>query len=133
MSRVVLITGAGGGIGSITATQFAQAGDTVIVSDINAESASAVALALCEAAGDTTRAIALPADVSDRGSVEALFDNIRERFGRLDCAFNNAGIGGGGAPLLDTDDAIWDACVSINLTSTGLFLPCLLQTFGQLA
>ena len=118
MSRVVLITGAGGGIGSITATQFAQAGDTVIVSDINAESASAVALALCEAAGDPTRAIALPADVSDRGSVEALFDNIRERFGRLDCAFNNAGIGGGGAPLLDTDDAIWDACVSINLNGT---------------
>ncbi len=118
MSRVVLITGAGGGIGSITATQFAQAGDTVIVSDINAESASAVALALCEAAGDTTQEIALPADVSDRGSVEALFDNIRERFGRLDCAFNNAGIGGGGAPLLDTDDAIWDACVSINLNGT---------------
>jgi len=118
LSRIVLITGAGGGIGAITAAQFARAGDTVVVSDINADAASAVAQALCEAADDPERAIALPADVADRDSVEALFDNIRERFGRLDCAFNNAGVGGGGTPLLETDDSVWDACVSINLNGT---------------
>lgn len=118
MSRIVLITGAAGGIGTVTAEQFVDAGDTVVVSDVNAEAAEHTAQALRDRCGNAERAWAKAADVSDRSDVAALFQAIRERHGGLDCAFLNAGIGGGGTALLDTDDAIWDACLRVNLDGT---------------
>lgn len=118
MSRIVLITGAAGGIGTATAEQFVDAGDTVVVSDLDAIAAERTAEALRVRCQDDQRAWAQATDVADRAAVGTLFEAIRKRHGRLDCAFLNAGIGGGGTPLLETDDAIWDACLRVNLDGT---------------
>lgn len=83
--KVVLVTGGASGIGAAASRRFAEEGASVIVADRNAAAAKALA-------GELDRAVACEVDVADPASCEALGDLIRTRFGRLDCAFNNAGI-----------------------------------------
>jgi NAD(P)-dependent dehydrogenase (short-subunit alcohol dehydrogenase family) len=113
--RTALITGAGGGIGSVTAQAFARRGYAVVASDIKMEAAEATASAIRAEGGE---AIAVQADISEPDSVQALFGQIRERFGRLDAAFNNAGVSVPRVPLLECPDEMWHRCIDVNLTGT---------------
>jgi NAD(P)-dependent dehydrogenase (short-subunit alcohol dehydrogenase family) len=87
--KVALITGAGGEIGRAAALLFSREGARVIVSDISAEAAEQTATLINESGGS---AIAIACDIADRTSVDALIAGAISHFGRLDCAFNNAGI-----------------------------------------
>jgi NAD(P)-dependent dehydrogenase (short-subunit alcohol dehydrogenase family) len=111
--RVSVITGGGGGIGLATARRFAAEGAKVVVVDVNAEAGTAAAE---EVGGEY-----IGCDVSDEVAVRALFDGVAQRYGRLDIAFNNAGI----SPpdddsILDTGLAAWERVNRVNLTSVYL-------------
>jgi NAD(P)-dependent dehydrogenase (short-subunit alcohol dehydrogenase family) len=111
--RVAVITGAASGIGLATARRFAQEGAKVVVVDQNAEAGRSAA---AEVGGEF-----VACDVSDEAAVAALFDGVAERYGRVDVAFNNAGI----SPpdddsILDTGLDAWERVNRVNLTSVYL-------------
>ncbi len=113
--KVVLVTGAGGGIGLAAARAFAEAGASVVVADRDG--------ALLAGATDGMRAAghritSVVCDVTDRDQVKAMVEQAVSTYGRLDAAFNNAGINCDGAPVLDTSDAEFDAIVDVNLRGT---------------
>jgi NAD(P)-dependent dehydrogenase (short-subunit alcohol dehydrogenase family) len=108
--RVAVITGAGSGIGLATARRFAAEGAKVVAVDISAEAGKAVA--------DETGGEFVACDVSDEEQVKALFDGVAERYGRVDIAFNNAGI----SPpdddsILVTGIDAWERVIRVNTTS----------------
>lgn len=86
--KVAIITGAGQGIGRASAVRFADEGATVVVNDIDAESAEATAESIRSAGG---RAIARPADVTSYDAVRELVDGVDRELGKIDVLFNNAG------------------------------------------
>src|SRR5215210_6608685 len=88
-SQVALVTGASSGMGLAAARAFAEAGAAVVLADVKAEAVKAAAQKLV-AAGH--KAIAVPCDVSDDTQVAALVERTVVEFGRLDAAFNNAGV-----------------------------------------
>jgi NAD(P)-dependent dehydrogenase (short-subunit alcohol dehydrogenase family) len=111
--RVAVITGAGSGIGLATARRFAEEGATVVAVDLNAEAGKAAA---DEVGGDF-----VACDVGDEGSVRDLFDGVAARHGRVDIAFNNAGI----SPpdddsILVTGLEAWERVLRVNTTSVYL-------------
>jgi NAD(P)-dependent dehydrogenase (short-subunit alcohol dehydrogenase family) len=111
--RVAVITGAGSGIGLATARRFATEGAHVVVVDVNPEAGAAAAT---EVGGEF---VAL--DVTSESAVRELFDGVAERHGRVDIAFNNAGI----SPpdddsILDTGLEAWERVQRVNLTSVYL-------------
>lgn len=106
--RISIVTGAGRGIGRAIAEALAARGATVVVSDLDASSGEEVAAAL------GGPAVAIPADVSSRGSVDAMAAAVLERFGRVDVLVNNAGWDVAG-PFVESDPADWDRVVGINL------------------
>jgi NAD(P)-dependent dehydrogenase (short-subunit alcohol dehydrogenase family) len=89
--KVALVTGGGNGIGREAALLFAREGASVAVADLEKESASATVDLVNKAGG---QAIALSGDVTDDKQVKAIVDGTVSAFGKLDCAFNNAGIAG---------------------------------------
>ncbi len=111
--RVALVTGAAGGIGRATAIELARAGAKVAVADIDLDPARQTA-ALIEQAGGT--ALAIRVDVADPVSVAAMVSTTVDRFGRLDFAHNNAGVMGGGRPLVEMPDEVWLRAIGIMLT-----------------
>ncbi len=117
IAKIALVTGAGSGIGEASAKALAGAGFTVVLTGRRAGPLEAVAAAITESGG---RAWAIAADVSDESAVEALFEEIETRFGRLDLLFNNAGIRTPSIPLDELDVAHWTAAVAVNLTGTFL-------------
>ncbi len=113
--RVAVITGAGSGIGLATARRFAAEGATVVCADVSVEAGEQAAQ---EIGGHFVRV-----DVGDEDSVRELFDGTAERFGRLDIAFNNAGI----SPpdddsILTTGLDAWERVLRVNTTS--VFFGC---------
>ncbi|MFB2551411.1 SDR family oxidoreductase [Ensifer soli] len=116
--RIALVTGGGSGIGKEIARALAAAGWQVVVSGRRVEVIEAAARAI--GADHQGRVTAIPADVGDPGSVDALFEAIRRRFGRLDLLVNNAGIGAPPVPMEEITFAQWTAIVGANLT--GAFL-----------
>jgi glucose 1-dehydrogenase len=104
-------------MGEATAVLFAEAGASVIVADIDV-SAGEGAVAQIEAAGG--RAAFISTDVSDEGAVEAMVAFAVERFGRLDCAVNNAATMPDMHSLAETDFAIFDRVVRINMRSVAV-------------
>lgn len=96
--KVVTVTGAGDGIGRAASLLFARRGATIVVSDIDRDAAEETA-ALIEREGG--RAVAVMVDVTSDADVTMLVETAKERFGGLDCAFNNAGI-------VLADDHLWD-------------------------
>jgi NAD(P)-dependent dehydrogenase (short-subunit alcohol dehydrogenase family) len=110
--KVALVTGAGGGIGLATATAFAEAGASVIVADRDAERIGTAAEGL-RAAGH--KAIGVTCDVTERAQVTAMIAQAVRTYGRLDAAFNNAGINSDSAPLLETGDDEFDRIINVNL------------------
>ncbi len=114
--QVALITGAGSGIGRATALAFLREGYRVVLAGRGKEKLQRV---IAEAP-DPSRALALVADVREPGEVRALFDGIREKFGRLDVLFNNAGLNAPFMPLEDMPFDKWREVIDTNLT--GAFL-----------
>lgn len=113
---IAVVTGAGSGIGRSVALALAAAGWSVALAGRRAEALEETAAAL--PAGDFLR---VPTDVTSEEEVTALFTAVRDRWGRVDLLFNNAGtFAGGGVPVEDLDPATWRAVVDVNLT--GAFL-----------
>lgn len=115
--RVAAVTGAGSGIGAAAARAFVQRGASVVLLDISPSAAENQADALRAVGGDVRVAVL---DVSDPGAVTGAFDDIVSEFGRLDYAFNNAGIVQPRALLPDIAEADWDRVLDINLKSVWL-------------
>lgn len=115
--KVVLITGGGSGIGRAAARLFAKEGASVVVADINADGGKKTLEAVREAGCE---AHFIEADVSKAADVESLVGKVVERHGRLDCAYNNAGILGEIVPLVDLSEEAWDRTVGTNLKGTWL-------------
>ena len=114
--KIVIITGAGSGIGKATAIHFAKNGATVVVSDINLEKAQKVSNELVTNGG---KSLPIKANVAKFEEVENLINTTVAKFGRLDVIVNNAGIG---PSLLRTHEATlkdWDRVISVN--QTGVF------------
>ena len=88
--KVALVTGGGSGIGRASCLAFAREGARVAVADVDLSGAEET-VRLIEGVGG--RGVALQVDVTKSGEVEALVDRVVKEFGRLDCAFNNAGVG----------------------------------------
>jgi 3-hydroxybutyrate dehydrogenase len=114
-NRIALITGGGRGIGRAIAIAFAREGAQIAVAARTLEQVEEVAR---EVNQFSTNALPVGCDVSDVGSVEKLFERVRERFGRgPDITVNNAGIAES-APLTKTDDELWHRILGINLSGT---------------
>jgi NAD(P)-dependent dehydrogenase (short-subunit alcohol dehydrogenase family) len=117
--KVVLITGAASGIGRASSLAFAMEGADVLVVDINLVGAEATVADICERGG---HAHAYRADVTREDDVVAMVRAATDRFGRLDCAHNNAGITRAPTPLHELPLREWDRMISIDLTSVFLCL-----------
>jgi NAD(P)-dependent dehydrogenase (short-subunit alcohol dehydrogenase family) len=123
MSSTALITGAGSGIGQGCALALLREGWQVVLVGRRAE---ALQSTIAAAGADGERATAMPCDVTDAAAVRALFDAVRDRFGRLDLLFNNAGISPPTTLPDAYDEAMWRDAVDINLN--GAFF-CLSNAF----
>lgn len=120
--KVAIVTGGGSGIGRAAATALLGAGWRVAVTGRRADALEeTIALA-----GAGSRGLAVPADVTDPASVEALFAQTAKAWGRVDLLFNNAGVGAAAAPLEELAIADWKRVVDTNLN--GMFY-CLQQAF----
>jgi len=117
--KVVVITGAGKGIGRAIAERFATVGASVVINDIDVDTANAVAEAITESGGT---AIAAAADVADSTQVASMFSATLEAFGTVDVLVNNAGIVSPMLHFFEADEAWWRRIIDVNLT--GHFLCC---------
>ncbi len=120
--KSALITGGGGGIGRATSLAFAREGARVGVADA-AEAAAQETVALINKSGG--QAMTLTGDVTDTGVVEAMVKSVVAAYGRLDCAFNNAGIAGfqvdaGGKKTHEWSEAGFDRMIAVNLKGVWL-------------
>lgn len=114
--KTVLVTGAGSGIGHATALEFAARGWRVAAHDLTLDQAEATAAAI-RAAGGAAEPFA--ADIGDAAQVEALFRALREKFQKLDAAFNNAGLGSGQRKgLAEVSEHEWQRMLDVNLSGT---------------
>jgi NAD(P)-dependent dehydrogenase (short-subunit alcohol dehydrogenase family) len=120
--KSTLITGGGGGIGRATALAFAREGARVAVADLAAEAARETVALVNEAGG---QAISLSGDVSRDADVRAMIAAVVDTYGRLDCAFNNAGIAGWQVDAVGKKTAEWseegfDRMIAVNLKGVWL-------------
>jgi NAD(P)-dependent dehydrogenase (short-subunit alcohol dehydrogenase family) len=115
--KVVVVTGAGSGIGRATARIFSREGAKVVVADVAVEGGEET-VRLITAAG--REATFVKTDVSHTAEVEALVQKTVATYGRLDCAFNNAGIEGVIQPTADYGEEHWDRVLAINLKGVWL-------------
>lgn len=134
--RVVLITGAGSGIGRACALAFAREGAGVVVADRDADGGQAVVQEIEENGGES---VFVRADVAVPEAVEAMVEHTVASYGRLDVLVSNAGIGGrqyGDGPVHEASVEGWDTIMDVNLRGTFLTckyaIPHLLQSKGNI-
>ncbi|SMQ20763.1 NAD(P)-dependent dehydrogenase, short-chain alcohol dehydrogenase family [Streptomyces sp. Ag82_O1-12] len=129
--KVAFVTGAGSGIGRATAVAFARAGARVALADLSSDGLRETVRLLEEAGG---QALALACDVTSEDDVRSALDGTLQAFGRLDAAFNNAGVEQPVKPAADIEKDEWDRVIGVSLT--GMFLcmrhqiPLMLQQGG---
>ena len=115
--KVAFVTGAGTGIGRATALAFAREGAGVVVADLSEQDNRETARLIEEAGG---RALAVGCDVRRTEDVKAALDKTVDAFGRLDVAFNNAGVENEVKEAADVTEEEWDRIIAVNLR--GVFL-----------
>lgn len=125
-TKVVLITGAGSGIGRAAALAFAAEGARVAVADITTAGADET-VSLIEAAGGVARVFRV--DVTRAAEVEALVRHVVETWGRLDVILNNAGVDNEMAPIVDTSEADFDRVMAVNVKGVWL---CMKYAIAQM-
>jgi NAD(P)-dependent dehydrogenase (short-subunit alcohol dehydrogenase family) len=126
--RVALVTGAAAGIGRASARAFASAGAQVLVADVDAGGGEETVLLIAADGGEATFA---RADVTDASDAQRLVASAVERWGRLDCAHNNAGILGETGRTAEVALETWHRVIAIDLT--GVFLGMRAQLAQMLA
>lgn len=124
--KVAIVTGAGSGIGKVSAIALLQAGYSVGLAGRREEALQAT---VAEAGEAGSRALAVSTDVSDPDSVAALFARTVEAFGRLDVLFNNAGSNAPGKTIDELTVEQWKTVIDVNIT--GVFL-CAREAFRQM-
>lgn len=124
--RVALITGAASGIGRATSLLFADQGARLVLADVDDRGREETARQAGERGAEV---LEVHCDVSEAGEVAAMIAAAVERFDRLDCAFNNAGIGGGGGAVAEYEPELWNRVLAVNLT--GVFL-CMQSELRQM-
>jgi len=110
--KVVLITGAGNGIGRATALAFAQQGASVVVADMSRSAGEETTALITQAGGIATFILC---DVTKDQDVQSMVDGTIETYGKLDIAFNNAGIEIESSKLADGDEATYDKIMDVNV------------------
>lgn len=115
--KTALVTGAASGIGKGVALAFAGAGANVVLADINPIAGAELAAQIVHAGG---KALFVRTDVASGADVQALLAATVKAFGRLDCAFNNAGIEEEHQRLADSDEALFDRMMDINVKGVWL-------------
>ena len=117
--KVALITGGGSGIGRVTALALARAGAQVVVADVDGERAAATCQQIQSAVGTVAHFVQV--DVTNAAQVAAMIEQAVAIHGRLDCAFNNAGIiGTAFVPTTEYSEDVWDRVIDINLKGVWL-------------
>ena len=114
-NKIAIVTGAGTGVGRAASLALMQAGFTVALAGRRREKLEETA-----SLGPAGKALVVPADMTDAGSIAALFAKVMESHGRLDLLFNNAGMGTPAMPFEDLSLSQWQAVVSTNLTAAFL-------------
>jgi NAD(P)-dependent dehydrogenase (short-subunit alcohol dehydrogenase family) len=115
--KIALITGGGSGIGQATALAFAREGAKVVVADVVVEGSEETVKRIKSGGGE---AVFVKTNVAEESEVEAVVKHAVATYGRLDCAFNNAGIAGPVAKTADHKKSQWDRVIAINLTGVWL-------------
>src|SRR6201996_5153939 len=114
-NKIAIVTGAGTGVGRAASLALMNAGFTVVLAGRRVEK-----LEETQKLGVAGKALVAPADMTDAGSIAALFAKVTETYGRLDLLFNNAGMGTPAMPFEDLTLAQWQAVVDTNLTAAFL-------------
>ncbi len=127
-AKVVLVTGGAGGIGAAASGLFAGRGASVVVADRDVAGAAATAAAIRATGGI---AVEHEVDVGDVDSVAALVDAVVATYGRLDCAFNNAGISPGVSAFTDVTADDWQRVIAINLSGVFWCMQAELRQFVE--
>jgi len=127
-NKVALVTGAGSGLGLATAKAFAESGASVVLADWNEK---AVCSAAEELAGQGHKALAIHCDVADDAQVEAMVDQTVATFGRLDAAYNNAGVQNILAETADATREDFDRVTAINLRGVWSCMKFELRQMGK--
>jgi NAD(P)-dependent dehydrogenase (short-subunit alcohol dehydrogenase family) len=131
--KVAIVTGGASGIGRAAALALARQGARLLVADVDTDGGQATVQAIIAAGGAATF---VRTDVSSAAEVMAMVECAVATYGRLDCAFNNAGINDEHAPAADLDEALWDRTIAINLKGIWLCMkyeiPAMLASGGAI-
>ena len=131
IGKVALVTGASSGIGRAAALAFAREGAKVVAADVTIEGGEETVSLIKKTGGE---AIFIKTDVANAAEVEAMVNAAVSTYGRLDCAYNNAGISGKSQSIVDTTEENWDRIIAINLKGVWLCMkyeiPVMLKNGG---
>lgn len=116
-NKIALVTGGGNGIGHATALGFARQGAKVVVVDRDEAAARETATTIVNSGGE---AHPIVADVTSSTDVRSYVSAALQKYGRIDCFFNNAGIEGQVAPTAEYDEDVFDSVIAVNIK--GVFL-----------